>query len=59
MSNDKPKMIEISAAWAAEIAERSANGYLSVPHLVEKIYVDADQWKAWRASQSTSGAEHG
>jgi hypothetical protein len=55
MSNDKPTMIEISAAWAAEISERSANGDLTVPHLVQKIYVDANQWKAWRASANTSG----
>jgi hypothetical protein len=56
--SDKPKMIEISPTWAAEIAERSAAGDLDVPHLVEKIYVDADQWRAWRASQCTSDSKH-
>ena len=55
--NDKPKMIEISAAWAAEIADRSAAGDLSVPHLIEKIYVRADEWKAWRSAH-TSGVPH-
>jgi hypothetical protein len=54
MQMDKPKMIEISAMWAAEIAEASANGDLSVPHLVQKVYVNADEWRAWRASQNTS-----
>ena len=47
----KPKMIEISAAEAAEITERSANGDLSVPHLVEKVYVDAAEYRAWKGSQ--------
>jgi hypothetical protein len=43
--NDKPRLVEIPATLAAEFAERSANGDLSVPHVVSKTYCDADELK--------------
>ena len=51
---DKPRLVPVSAVEAAEIAEAGRDGALNVPVLIERIYADADELRAWRAARYES-----
>jgi hypothetical protein len=53
--NDKPRLVQINKEELAEI--RAKPGDLALPFVVpvgDALYVDADELRAWRASQHTS-----
>jgi hypothetical protein len=56
----KPRLVPVRESELLGIRERALDGAIDVPHL-ERIgdtyWADADELRAWRALQTTSGAD--
>lgn len=58
MSNDKPRLVKLTQEEANEILSAVDRGDMSYPYIMGKDgawYGYADELRAWRASQHTSG----